>query len=157
MSDEVVSPEAEDDDEPYKRPKRPPEDTEIDITPMIDVTFQLLIFFMVTSTMQGNPPAQVPKSVSGGSTEMAKIAFTIVIRPPATSNIDPVVEIDKVPVTLEELRARVIEEANGAVDGISLMIMADRAVPNRFTGEIESMLGEVPGVSYHFAVKDRRD
>jgi biopolymer transport protein TolR len=157
MSEEPVSQDDDDDDEPYKRAKRQPEDTEIDITPMIDVTFQLLIFFMVTSTMQGNPPAQVPKSVSGGSTELAKIALTIVVKPPATSNVDPVVEIDKVPVTLEELRARVAEEANGSVDGISLMIMADRTVPNRFTGEIETMLGEIPGVSYHFAVQDRRE
>ena len=52
---------AEDDDEPYVRKKNPEPDTEIDITPMIDVTFQLLIFFMVTSTMQGNPPAEIPK------------------------------------------------------------------------------------------------
>ncbi|MFN9718327.1 MAG: ExbD/TolR family protein [Planctomycetota bacterium] len=156
MSEESA-PQENDDDEPYRRPKRPPEDTEIDITPMIDVTFQLLIFFMVTSTMQGNPPAQVPKSVSGGSTEMAKIAFTVVVRAPATTNVDPVIEIDKVPVTLDELRARVAEEASSAVDGISLMIMADRSVPNRFTGEIETMFGEIPGVSYHFAVQDRRD
>ncbi len=67
------------------------------------------------------------------------------------------IEIDKVPVTLDELRARVSEDASGAVDGISLMIMADRSVPNRFTGEIETMLSEVPGVSYHFAVQDRRE
>lgn len=156
MSEEP-DPQEGDDDEPYRRPKRPPEDTEIDITPMIDVTFQLLIFFMVTSTMQGNPPAQVPKSVSGGSTEMAKIALTVVVRAPATTTVDPVIEIDKVPVTLDELRARVSEEASSSVDGISLMIMADRTVPNRFTGEIETMFGEIPGVSYHFAVQDRRE
>lgn len=154
---EVTVPQESDDDEPYRRPKRPMEETDIDITPMIDVTFQLLIFFMVTSTMQGNPPALVPRSVSGGSTEMAKMAFTLVIRAPATANDDPVMEIDKVPVTMDELSARVSETAQGAADGISLMIMADRSVPNRFTGEVESMLGEVPGVSYHFAVQDRRE
>ena len=36
------------------------EEAELDITPMIDVTFLLLIFFMVTSTMQGKPDLDVP-------------------------------------------------------------------------------------------------
>ena len=151
-----MSAEADDDDD-YVRKRRPVADTEIDITPMIDVTFQLLIFFMVTSTMQGNPPAEVPRSVSGGSTEMAKIAMTIVIKPPVTANDDPVIEVDKIPQSLEELRARISEQASGAAEGIDLMIMADRGVPNRFTGELETMLSEITGVSYHFAVKDRRD
>ena len=31
------------------------DEADLDITPMIDVTFLLLIFFMVTSTMQGTP------------------------------------------------------------------------------------------------------
>ena len=35
-------------------------DGEMDITPMIDVTFLLLIFFMVASTMQGTPDVDVP-------------------------------------------------------------------------------------------------
>jgi biopolymer transport protein ExbD len=146
---------AEDDDEPYVRKKKPEPDTEIDITPMIDVTFQLLIFFMVTSTMQGNPPAEIPKSMSGGSIEMAKV-INIVIKPPVSATVDPVIEIDKKPLTLEELRARINDAAGAATQGIDLMIMADRTVPNRFTGEIESMIAEIPGVTYHFAVQDRR-
>lgn len=94
----------EEDDTPYQKKPRPPEDTEIDITPMIDVTFQLLIFFMVTSTMQGNPPAIVPRSMSGGSTELAKVAFKLVIKAPVEKNTDPVMEIDKKPITMEEPR-----------------------------------------------------
>ena len=38
-------------------------DGEMDITPMIDVTFLLLIFFMVASTMQGTPDIDVPPAV----------------------------------------------------------------------------------------------
>ena len=74
----------ENDDEVYVRRKRSLPDTEIDITPMIDVTFQLLIFFMVTSTMQGNPPADLPPSKSGGSIEVAKV-INVVVRPAAVS------------------------------------------------------------------------
>ncbi len=147
----------EEDDAPYQKKPRPAEDTEIDITPMIDVTFQLLIFFMVTSTMQGNPPAIVPHSLSGGSTELAKVAFKLVIKAPVEKNTDPVMEIDKKPITMEELRARLNEEAGARPNGIDLMIMGDRAVPNRFTGEIETMISEIPNVGFHYAVQDRRE
>ena len=146
---------AEDDDAPYKRKKKPPLDTEVDITPMIDMTFQLLIFFMVTSTMQGNPPAEIPKSMSGGSIEMAKV-INVIIKAPVSSNIDPVIEIDKQPISLDELRGRLSDAAGASSQGIDVMIMADRTVPNRFTGEVETLMGEIEGITYHFAVQDRR-
>ena len=92
---------AEEDDAPYEKKIRSSEDADIDITPMIDVTFQLLIFFMVTSTMQGTPPAIVPRSVSGGSTELNKIAFKLVIKAPVDANTDPEMEIDKKPINME--------------------------------------------------------
>lgn len=146
---------AEDDDVPYQRKSKPPQDTEIDITPMIDVTFQLLIFFMVTSTMQGNPPAEIPKSMSGGSIEMAKV-INVVIKAPVSANVDPVIEIDKNPISLDELRGRLSDAAGASSQGIDVMIMADRTVPNRFTGEVETLMGEIEGITYHFAVQDRR-
>ena len=129
----------------------------VPMAPMIDVVFQLLIFFMVTSTMQGNPPAIVPRSVSGGATEMVKIAIKLVIKAPVDSKTDPLMEIDKKPITMEELRARLNEEAGARPNGIDLMIMGDRAVPNRFTGEIETMISEIPNVGFHYAVQDRRE
>lgn len=145
----------DDDDAPYQRKKRPVEDVSVDITPMIDMTFQLLIFFMVTSTMQGNPPAEIPKSLSGGSIEMAKV-INVIIRAPVNDKTDPVVEIDKVPLTLDELRLRLSEAAGSSSKGIDVMLMADRSVPNRFTGEIETLISEIEGITYHFAVQDRR-
>ncbi len=145
----------DDDDEPYQRKKRPIENVDVDITPMIDMTFQLLIFFMVTSTMQGNPPAEIPKSLSGGSIETAKV-INVVIRAPINDKTDPIVEIDKIPITLDDLRARLSDAAGSSVKGIDVMLMADRSVPNRFTAEIESLMADIDGITYHFAVQDRR-
>lgn len=145
----------EDDDAPYQRKKRPLENVDVDITPMIDMTFQLLIFFMVTSTMQGNPPAEIPKAFSGGSSEMAK-QIEVIINPQVNPETDPVMEIDKVPITIEELKVRLNEAAGASPTGIEVMLMCDRTVRNRFTGEIESLLGEIPGIKYHFGVQDRR-
>ena len=60
MASVTTIPEFEDlDDRPEPlTPRDSIEDTEIDITPMIDITFLLLIFFIVSSKM--DPAANVP-------------------------------------------------------------------------------------------------
>jgi biopolymer transport protein ExbD len=42
-----------------------PEDTELDMTPMIDVTFQLLIFFMLANQLANPAPIEVPLASYG--------------------------------------------------------------------------------------------
>jgi biopolymer transport protein ExbD len=53
------------DDEPIVMSKRKGDD-EIDMTPMIDVTFLLLIFFVVTSDMNPEKAAELPPARNGG-------------------------------------------------------------------------------------------
>ena len=54
------------DDRPESlRPRRQLEDTEMDITPMIDVTFLLLIFFIVASKMEESANVPLPPAVTG--------------------------------------------------------------------------------------------
>ena len=151
-----MSEEAENDDYVYVRKRRPLPDSEIDITPMIDVTFQLLIFFMVTSTMQGNPPADLPPSMSGGSIEVAKVV-NVVVKPAAVSGQPPQIEINKEPVNLDELKLALEEQAGARTDGIHVMILADRTMKNGDLNEVEILLSEIQGVTYHFGVQDRRD
>ena len=149
----IEEPESEEDD--YVRRKPADQDNEIDITPMIDVTFQLLIFFMVTSTMQGTPDLDIPRAVSGGSIEVAKV-INVMLKAPAEASADPEIEIEGEIVTLADLKIRVADAASARPNGIDIMIMGDRSVPNGFVGEIETLLGEIPNVAYHFAVQDRR-
>lgn len=55
-------------DEPRPRalkPRRQLEDTEMDITPMIDITFLLLIFFLVASKMDESSPVSLPPAKYG--------------------------------------------------------------------------------------------
>lgn len=151
-----MSAEADDDDEVYVRRSRALPDTEIDITPMIDVTFQLLIFFMVTSTMQGNPPADLPPAKSGGSIEVAKV-INVVVKPAAVSGEAPQIEIDKKAVNLDELKLNLEEQAGARADGIHVMLLAERTMKNGDLNEIEVLLSEIPGVTYHFGVQDRRE
>lgn len=48
-----------------QRPRRRGEEAEMDMTPMIDVTFQLLIFFMLTNHLQNPAPTLVPEAAHG--------------------------------------------------------------------------------------------
>lgn len=143
-------------DETFIRRKRTPPDTAVDITPMIDMTFQLLIFFMVTSTMQGNPPTDLPPSLSGGSIEVAKV-INVVVRPAAVFGEAPQIEVNKESVNLEELKLLLEEQAGARANGIDVMILADRTMANGDLNEVEMLMSEIPGVTYHFGVQDRRN
>ncbi len=50
---------------PVAMPKRPPLDDEMDITPMIDMTFLLLIFFILTSKMTAEQTYALPRAKNG--------------------------------------------------------------------------------------------
>ena len=68
--------------------KRSEYDAELDITPMIDVTFLLLIFFMVTSTMQPDEALDIPTSVHGLGVEAnSAILITISAGEPPLINL----------------------------------------------------------------------
>ena len=58
------------DDEPsssvIRRKRAPSEEAEIDMTPMIDVTFQLLIFFMLTNSLANPAPIAVAEVSAQG-------------------------------------------------------------------------------------------
>ncbi|MCP4817216.1 MAG: biopolymer transporter ExbD, partial [Planctomycetaceae bacterium] len=64
MATDTIAPEEQDDHvaEPALRlgARRREEDVEMDITPMIDVTFLLLIFFLVASKMSADQAVALP-------------------------------------------------------------------------------------------------
>jgi len=58
--------------------KRNPDDGELDITPMIDVTFLLLAFFVVVSKMDPQAAVELPKA-SYGEAIQDKSAVTLIV------------------------------------------------------------------------------
>lgn len=144
----------DDEDDGFQRRKKAGiADADLDITPMIDVTFLLLIFFMVTSTMQGTPDRDIPTAKSG-TAENPTGMTELVIYAPETSNAIPALLLDGQPATLEEVRSQVAQKS---ADGdVELMILAERLVPSGFVGEVETVLAEIKGVKYHFGVQDKR-
>lgn len=140
------------DDDGFSRRKKVG-DAELDITPMIDVTFLLLIFFMVTSTMQANKDRDIPSSTSGGQVNTVGM-LELVVLAPTTRGGDSEMLLEGSSVTLDEIRSQVSQEA--AAGEVEVMVMAEGQVPNSVVGEIEALLGEIEGAIYHFGVQEKR-
>ena len=70
----------EDDEDDFALPRKKREDDEMDITPMIDITFLLLIFFIVCSTMDPTKIGTIPEA-DNGLAIAAKNSAVIFINP----------------------------------------------------------------------------
>ena len=138
--------------------RKKPDDADLDITPMIDVTFLLLIFFMVTSTMQATPDKDIPPAGSGTNANTAGfIELTILAPQSATSEGE--ILLDGNPATLDMIKAELIQLSNRGE--VKVMIYAERDVKSGFVGEVEQIIGEVTSeteqeILMTFAVRDKR-
>ena len=151
----------EDDDSPtlgHRRKKLPV--GELDITPMIDVTFLLLIFFMVTSTMKPPATADVPPARFGVGTDSGGAVVVTVLRP----GDDGEVEVrfpDGVQHALTELRRTgaltqlVRSAAGGDPPQTDVLVNADRDLPHGVVREVSQMIGEVEGIRLFLGVQDK--
>lgn len=70
----------EDGEDEFTLPRKKREDDEMDITPMIDITFLLLIFFIVCSTMDPTKIGTIPEADNGRAIA-AKNSAVIFINP----------------------------------------------------------------------------
>ncbi len=131
-------------------------ETELDITPMIDVTFLLLIFFMVTSTMQQDDPVNIPIAEYGIGVDSNK-SMMILIKPPGAVHADaPSIHVGDAmtETTLEELNAYVDESVNQ--DMMNAIVKADREVPHGFVQEVLKVLASFEGVKFVIGVQDKK-
>lgn len=137
--------------------KRKVEEAELDITPMIDVTFLLLIFFMVTSTMKPTPDKDIPRALMGKNADMGEGVVDVTIRASALSDGD--IEMDDRPVSLEQLRADLLQKTAGGE--FKVMLFVERDVRSGTVGEVEGVIGEVAKdaqveIKMSFAVREKR-
>jgi biopolymer transport protein ExbD len=93
---------------------RPEDDPEMDITPMIDVTFQLIIFFMITATFVVQKTMDVPQAEAEEPSAQWRPTWNeieeqyIVVELAA----DGTITVDDEPVDLEDLPAVLVEAAD---------------------------------------------
>ena len=115
------------------RRRKPDEEWEINITPMLDIVFIMLIFFIVTAAFvqeTGLDPDR-PVAQTAATKERAKILI-------AVSSADRV-WMNQSPVTLASVR-RLVEAAKVANPESSVVIVADQAAS---TGTILDLMDNV--------------
>ncbi|TWT90018.1 biopolymer transport protein ExbD [Pseudobythopirellula maris] len=133
---------------------------DIDITPMIDVTFLLLIFFLVGSVPDQVTAVELPEALHGKPVSQLKaVVFTL-----GDGGIDsaPLYEADgKLPDKLmpNEPEARSQAVAEVVTRGRSekkndVVIKADRGVAFRNVSALIKHISQVDGVQIHLAVSE---
>jgi biopolymer transport protein ExbD len=147
----------EDESSPFAR-EREVIDSEMDITPMIDCVFLLLIFFIVCSTMDQQSPIELAKARHGkGVSERDSIIISV-----GSGGVDsaPVyladdVTGDPVPGDLEQQREAIraaVEKEKRDEGKENVLIKADRNVAHRDVAHVIKAVSQVEGISLHLAV-----
>lgn len=126
---------------------------ELDITPMIDVTFLLLIFFMVTSTMSSQQQVDVPPARNGVNVDQAS-AILIVIQSPRVSGGEPIIILEGEERRLADI-AGFIREQN-ATGKTNVVVRAGREVPHGFVRRVIQEANLIDELEFSFGVEDQR-
>jgi biopolymer transport protein ExbD len=121
--------------------------TKIEIIPMIDTIFFLLVFFMLSSlalTRMNGLPVNLPKAST--ATKLQSVDLTITI------DKDRQIYVNKTPVEIDGLGALLLAKAgpNADLDNANVIINADLTVPH---GLVVSCIDETRKVGIsHFAI-----
>lgn len=142
--------------------RRMQEDTEMDITPMIDMTFLLLIFFLVTNTM-AQSGEELPLARYGTSVNSQE-AVTVIVRATGPGQkpdyfLDLESGEEKLPADPEFLESRVQEalEQGKAAGKDYLIIKADGDVRAGDINRVAGVVRNVENVLLHYATKEIED
>ena len=147
---------------PLKKPRKKMDD-EMDITPMIDMTFLLLIYFIVTSIPDKSTAIELPKAMIGET--VAQLKATVFTIGEGGLNNAPVYAADgkiaqfALSEDLDE-RSKQIQEAveKGAKDGnTDVVIKADKSVLHREVARVIKAVSRVPDVQIYLAVMETKE
>jgi biopolymer transport protein ExbD len=97
-------------------------DPMVDLTPMIDIVFQLVLFFMVTTTFKSSPAIQIDLPRSSRDLVVAERDDVLI-----WVAVDGALFLDQRPVGWTELGAR-LAAAAAARDDTLVILKADRGV-----------------------------
>jgi biopolymer transport protein ExbD len=155
------NPHDEPDEPAIKRRKAPVEDTEMDITPMIDCTFLLLIFFTVTSSPDAQTALNLAPAKHGVGVSIQQSLIISIAEGDGKSAAVYLAD-GKVGAPLsgtpEEQDARIrqaVEEAL-ASGKTSVLIKAEKGVLTREVTRVAGAAGGVEGVSLNLAVMEAK-
>jgi biopolymer transport protein ExbD len=141
---QVVDELDEDEEDPVRTSNGPREEDELDITPMIDITFLLLIFFVVASKMDPTQTGRIPKAVAGMSVS-AKDSAVIFIAPGGASGAIVTDITGKEFSRDEELQiSEIVEYVTNELDRgkQQVMILGDEDVKVSEVTKIQKIIGD---------------
>jgi biopolymer transport protein ExbD len=125
-----------------RRPRRRAEEAEMDMTPMIDVTFQLLIFFMLTNHLANPAPTLVPEATYGRGVD-AEGRQAIIIDENGNYYAGDVVKPEALVPSLDSLIDEVRLNARAAERPLDVIVSAHRRVKYGRLRELVERLGSV--------------
>lgn len=138
----------DDEDDDFQLPRKKRAEEEMDITPMIDVTFLLLIFFVVCSTMDPVKIGEIPDA-QNGSPVSAKESAVIFIKAAGPDKVTLLRsdgrEFSKDEATQEsEIVEYVTKELEKSIDANKnqVMIMGDAEVKVLEVTRVQKILGD---------------
>ncbi len=126
-----------------------PRDEEVDMAPMIDMVFLLLVFFMVASHLQSEEhfPIDVPTA------SHAKIPKDRSDRINITVEADGGIFLGVTPVTKEDL-APIVEQRNKEVEGLRIFLRGDANAEHGDVREVMRICAEAGVAEIIFATHD---
>jgi biopolymer transport protein ExbD len=134
----------EEDEDPVRMSGGRKDEEEMDITPMIDITFLLLIFFVVASKMDPTQTGRIPKAVAGTSVS-AKDSAVIFISPGGSGGAIVTDIAGKEFSTDEELQiSEIVEYVTDELDRgkQQVMILGDEDVKVLEVTKIQKIIGD---------------
>ena len=136
---------------------RQEEDTEMDMTPMIDVTFQLLIFFMLTNALANPVPIATPEALHGRGVTIEGQQLILIDEAGAYYLGDEVAPANAV-ASLDALVAEVGDNARKAELPMDVIVNAHGQTKHRPVRELVERLGGIPGLGkVMIGVEEKRD
>jgi biopolymer transport protein ExbD len=143
---------------PFRPRQREIVDAEMDITPMIDCVFLLLIFFIVCSTMDQQSPIDLAKARHGkGVSERDSIIISVGAGGIDASPIYLADDTSGQPLqgSLEEQTEAIrsaVEKEKREEGKQDVLIKADRNVAHRDVSQVIKAVSRVEGINLHLAV-----
>lgn len=146
-------------EEDFLRPRPPSSDDELDITPMIDITFLLLIFFLVSSRMNAEQAVDLPKARHGSV--VAGKESVIILMKRGTGDEAEVLRADGTPFSTdtEQQNAEIAEYVQQGLDAGKkhVIIKAETSVRHGEVGRVNEAISDSmdEGEVIHIAVMEQ--
>ena len=148
----------DEDSRPVVRHRRIQKELDLDITPMIDITFLLLIFFLVASTPDDQARIFLPEARHGvGVSTRSSVFFTITQGGFKTAEVyqsDRKMADQLLPNDPQQQNDD-IEDAVAAAVGegrINVVIKAEKGVPHREVARVAAAASRIDGIKLYLAV-----